>query len=101
MKKELHAIVIGDMSHEAVGERLFCYENEVMPTSAKWIMDMAKKNGLFFYSSEEARSFRDEVIDFAKKLYADKQREKVEQERELMIAEREQKYEEWLKKKEV
>lgn len=74
MKKELYAIVIGDISHEAVGERHFCYEKEVMPTPARWIMDMAKKNGLFFESSEEARIFRDEVIGFAKRLYEERKK---------------------------
>lgn len=82
MKKELHAIVIGNVSHKTFNERFFCYEKEVMPTSGRWIMDTAKKNGIFFESSEEARSFRDEVIAYAKRLYAEKQREKAEKERE-------------------
>ena len=74
MKKELHAIVIGDISHKTADERFFCYEREVTPMSFRWIMDTAKKNGFFFDSSEEARSFRDEVIEFAKRLYDERKK---------------------------
>lgn len=78
MKKKFYAIVIGDVSHEVVEERLFCYEKEVTPIPRRWIMDMAKKNGLFFESSEEARIFRNEVIEFAKRLYEERKKKEEE-----------------------
>lgn len=69
MEKMRFALVVGQVKAVI---RNYCVANG--SRADNWIVNRANENGFFFDSSEEARRFRDEVIEFAKRLYDERKK---------------------------